>query len=133
MSLAHADCAYPTQYVPLDGLQAVTSLGSAAGAHRVINNALHIIDNVGDIEHDAEIAHEALGGARGRVHVVARRERVRMRQCRKKHLHADQKLLQARCHVVHVISGPVLRHSTPQEMLSVSSITPSLQVESRWQ
>lgn len=84
-------------------------LPDQACADRVVHDALHIVDDVGDVEHDAQVAREAAGGTRRRVHVVARRERVRVRQRGEKHLHADQELLQPARHVVHVVRRPVLR------------------------
>ncbi len=35
--------------------------------------------------------------------------RLRMRKRREEHLNADEKLLQAGCHVVHIVRRPVLR------------------------
>ena len=79
------------------------------GAHSVIHDALNIIHHVCDVKHDPDVLFEAPGDASRRVHVVARREGVRVRQRRKEHLDTDQELLQSCRYIIYVICGPLLR------------------------
>ncbi len=89
-------------------------------AHRVIHHSLNVIHHIRDIKHDPYVLLEAAGNAARRVHVIARREGVRMRERSKKHFHTDQKFLQPRRHIIRIICCPLLRGAKPQLVTSSS-------------
>lgn len=72
-------------------------------AYRVLDHIFYIVHDIPDIEHDAQTVYEAaLHSPRG-VEIVLRREGIRMGKGRKKHLYADQEVLEASCNLVLVV------------------------------
>ena len=72
-------------------------------AYRVLDNIFNIVHNITDIEHDPQTAYKAALHCPGRVKVVLWREGICMRKGSKKHLYADQEVLEASCNLILVV------------------------------
>ena len=71
--------------------------------YRVLDNIFDIIHNISDIEHDPQTVYKAALHSPGRVKIVLWREGICMRKGSKKHLYADQEVLEASCNLVLVV------------------------------
>lgn len=75
----------------------------------MIHCALDVINNVPNVKHDPYVSKDAPRLLTVWIHVILGRKRKCMRYSSEKHLDADEKLLQARSNVIHVVRSPILR------------------------